>query len=201
MDEEKNTSSAGTEPGSTPAEHSGAALQIQELQARIEELQRSADSTRDQLLRKAAEFENYRRRVENDIANIVKNANEGLITALLPILNDFVRSLAQGKEAKDSDAFYKGVELIYTKLLRVLEQQGLTPFDSVGKPFDVDYHDALLQVVRNDVPHHTVVEEVERGYKLREKVLRHAKVIVSSAPDAPEEAIPGNGEETNDKGK
>lgn len=201
MDEEKNTHNAGTEPGSTPAEDSGAALQIQELQARIEELQRSADSTRDQLLRKAAEFENYRRRVENDIANIVKNANEGLITALLPILDDLVRSLAQGKEAKDSDAFTKGVELIYAKLLRVLEQQGLTPFDSVGKPFDVDYHDALLQVVRNDVPHHTVVEEVERGYKLREKVLRHAKVIVSSAPDTPEEAIPGNGEETNDKGK
>jgi molecular chaperone GrpE len=174
--------------------------QIQELQARVDELQRSVDSLRDQLLRKAAEFENYKRRAENDFAGLVRSANEALITALLPILNDFLRSLAQLKKEKGSAGITKGVELIYTKLLRVLEQQGLTPFDSLGKPFDVEYHDALLQVPRSDVPPHTVVEEVERGYKLHDKVLRHAKVVVSAAPHDAVEPVPGKGEHKSGKG-
>ena len=174
--------------------------QIHELQSRVDELQRSVDSAKDKLLRKAAEFENYKRRVENDFANLVKNANEGLISALLPILNDFLRSLAQGKEEKGSEGFYRGVELIYTKLLRLLEQQGLVPFDSLGKQFDVEYHDALLQVPRSDVPPHTVVEEVERGYKLNDKVLRHAKVIVSAAPEANSGSVSRNSEDENGEG-
>jgi molecular chaperone GrpE len=174
---------------------------IAELQARLDELQRSVDIYKDQLLRKAAEFENYKRRAENDFANLVRTANEGLIASLLPIVSDLLRSLAQGDEERRTDGFYKGVELIYTKFLRALEHHGLTPFDSVGKPFDVEYHDALLQVPRSDVPPHTVVEEVERGYKLHDKVLRHAKVIVSAAPDASPEADSGNGEDRNGKGR
>ncbi len=158
---------------------------IRELTAAAEDLKRQVETSRDQLLRKAAEFENYRRRNENELATIIRNANEGLIVALLPIVNDFVRSLAQGKDLPASDGFYRGVELIYNKLMRLLEQQGVVPFDSAGKPFDVGYHDALLQVPRADVPPHTVVEEVERGYLMHDKVLRHAKVIVSTAPDEP----------------
>lgn len=152
------------------------------LKARIDELQRQLDSYKDQFLRKAAEFENFKRRTEAETLNLIKNANEGLITALLPILNDFVRSLKAGAENKDYDSFFKGVELIYQKFSKVLEAQGLMPFESVGKPFDVEYHDALLQMPKDDVPPHTVIEEIERGYMLNDKVLRHAKVIVSAAP-------------------
>jgi molecular chaperone GrpE len=108
-----------------------------------------------------------------------------LILSLLPILNDFVRSLRLGKDQTDYDAFYKGIEMIYGKLAKVLESQGLVPFESVGKPFDVDFHDALLQVPRDDVPPHTVIEEVERGYLLNGRVLRHAKVVVSAPSEAP----------------
>lgn len=156
--------------------------ELEQLKQKVDELQKLADMYKDQFLRKAAEFENFKRRTETELANVIRNANEGLIASLLPILNDFVRSLKAGAESKDYDAFYKGVELIYTKLSKLLENQGLTSFDSVGKPFDVEYHDALLQVPRDDVPPHTVIEEIERGYKLNDKVLRHAKVIVSAAP-------------------
>src|SRR5512140_464728 len=158
-----------------------------ELQQKLEQAQATAEMCRDQLLRKAAEFENSKRRVEIDQINFVRTANERLIGLLLPVLDDLSRSLQIGEEQKDYDAFYKGVEMIHNKFLKVLESQGLSAFDSLGTPFDVDLHDALLQVPREDVPPNTVVEEVERGYKLYDRVLRHAKVVVSAESKAPDE--------------
>lgn len=157
--------------------------EVEQLRAKLEQAEQAAKSFKDQFLRKAAEFENFKRRSEADYLNLIKNANEGLMSALLPILNDFVRSLKHGREQKDYDSFYRGIELISAKMSKILEVQGLTVFESIGKPFDVGYHDALLQIPRDDVPPHTVIEEVEPGYKLHDKVLRHAKVIVSSAPE------------------
>ena len=136
------------------------------------------------MLRKAAEFDNYKKRSEADYANMVKIANEALLHSLIPIFEDFARSLKAGREAKDLDSLLKGIELIYNKFAKALESQGLVAFESVGKPFDVDYHDALLQVQRPDVSPHTVVEEIERGYKLYDKIIRHAKVIVSAEPES-----------------
>ncbi len=193
MNDDRNTPQEASQDKERPEEApAGPERELASLRAQLAELQQSAEQYRDQLLRKAAEFENYKRRVESDLGNIVRNANESLIAALLPILNDVARSLAQGKESKDYDAFYRGVELISSKLLRILEQQGLAPFDSLGKPFDVNFHDALLQVPRGDVPPHTVIEEVERGYMLNERVLRHAKVIVSAPAELPADAPPGS---------
>ena len=168
---------------------------ILDLTKSLDDVKKQAEMYRDQLLRKAAEFENYRKRTDTELANFVRTANESLIAALLPILNDFVRSLAQGKESGAPESFTKGIELIYAKLMRVLEQQGLSTFESVGQPFDVQFHDALFMVPRSDVPPHTVVEEVEKGYKLHEKVLRHAKVIVSTSADSSPEAVQGGDEE------
>ena len=146
-----------------------------------EELQKQVDQYKDLLLRKVAEFDNYKRRVENETANIVKFATESLIEDLLPVLDDFERSLKHGKDAKESEALLKGIELIYQKLVKVLEGRGVKAFETVGKEFNVDFHDALLQIPRNDLPPHTVIEEVEKGYMLNERVIRHAKVVVSSA--------------------
>lgn len=194
QDETKENTSQETEPGNgVPTEGTPPPSELDQLKQTIEELQAQVDSFKDQFLRKAAEFENYKRRTEADSINLIKNANEGLIISLLPILNDFVRSLKAGAENKDYDAFYKGVELIHNKFSKILEMQGLVPFDSVGKPFDVEYHDALLQMPKEGVPPHTVIEEVERGYKLNDKVLRHAKVIVS-APSQVEESAANNKE-------
>jgi len=156
-----------------------------------EEARRTIEQLKDQLLRRAAEFENYKRRSEADIASIVRFANERLLKALLPVLDDFDRSLKAGRDRNAEDPFFRGVELVAAKLAKVLDQEGLEPFTSVGEQFDVDLHDAVLQLPRADVPPHTVVEEVERGYRLNDKVLRHAKVVVSAAP----EDGPGNAKE------
>ncbi|HTY10332.1 MAG TPA: nucleotide exchange factor GrpE [Bacteroidota bacterium] len=152
------------------------------LNEKIADLERQAAQLKDQLLRKAAEFDNYKRRTENDFSSLTRFAAENIITQLVPVLDDLNRSLKSGKEKSGNDPFYKGVELIYAKFLKVLEAQGLKAMDVVGQEFNVDVHDALMQMPRTDVPPHTVLEEVEKGYLLFDKVIRHAKVIVSSAP-------------------
>ena len=137
-------------------------------------------SVREQLLRKAADFENYKRRTESEIQNIVRYANENLILAVLPIVDDLERSLKAGKSAEDVASFHKGVELIYQKLQKVLESHGVKPLETAGKPFDVHYHDAMMQLPKEDAEPNTILEEVEKGYEMNGKVIRHAKVIVSA---------------------
>ncbi|MEW6509339.1 MAG: nucleotide exchange factor GrpE [Bacteroidota bacterium] len=165
----------------------------EDLRVKLEEAQKAAETYRDQFLRKAAELENYRRRSEAEYLNLVRNAGVGILGSLIPVMEDFARSLKSMTEAGEDGPFAKGVELIYQKLVKALEQHGLTPFESLGKPFNVEYHDALLQMPRSDVPAGTVIEEVERGYMLHDRVLRHAKVIVSTAGEEPSA---GNGGET-----
>ena len=152
------------------------------LNEKIAELEKQSAQLKDQLLRKAAEFDNYKRRTENDFASLTKFAAENIIGQLVPVLDDFNRSLKSIKEKGENETLVKGIELIYAKFLKVLEAQGLRTMDVVGKEFNVDVHDALMQVPRADVPPHTVLEEVEKGYLLFDKVIRHAKVVVSTAP-------------------
>lgn len=162
--------------------HSLPEAKVDELQQELEEAKGIAEKLRDQLLRKSAEFENYKRRVSQEGPNAVKNADEALITSLLPVLDDFDRALELEKKRKNALKSYDGMELIHRKLIRALEQRGLVAFESLGKPFDVGQHHAILEVPSPDVPPQTVVRELERGYKLNDKVLRYAKVIVSCEP-------------------
>lgn len=156
------------------------------LSGKVVELEAAVNQFKDQLLRKAAEFENYKKRVENDSLSLIKYANEDLIRKLLPVIDDFERSFKASKqnisENLSESLFMKGVDLIYNKFQNILESQGVKHFDVVGEPFDPELHDALIQMPRNDVPSHTVIEEVDKGYMLNGKVIRHARVIVSASP-------------------
>lgn len=158
--------------------------EVEELNAKIIELEKSIDFYKDQLLRKAADFENYKKRIENESVNLIRFANEDLLEKLLPVLDDFERSLRalqiENSTTINNNGIAKGIELIYNKFLKVLEQHGVKPMEVVGQPFDPHLHDALQQIRTNEYPPHTVVQEVEKGYMLHDKVLRHAKVIVSA---------------------
>ncbi len=150
----------------------------------LEALRAEVTTLKEQLLRRAAEFENFKRRTREEKDVLIKYGTESLLLNLLPMIDDFERSIDAGKIHPDFDSFYKGMEIIFTKMLRVLEQRGLAPIDAKGKPFDVDFHDALLQVPTTEVDPGIVLDVAEKGYMLHDKVIRHAKVTVSIAPSS-----------------
>ncbi len=182
MSEENEKKEESKEQESPAQSTGGGSSEPADDASKLAEAEKQAEMYKDLMYRKAAEFENYRKRAESESASIVKFANESLISELLPVLDDFERSIKAAKTSKDFDSLYRGIELIYQKLVKNLEKRGVKSFETVGKEFDVAFHDALLQIPREDVAPHTVLEEVEKGYTLHDKVIRHAKVIVSTAP-------------------
>ena len=177
------TDEAGSEQGGSGqvSTDDGASAALSE----TESLQQIIEQLKEQLLRKAAEFENFRRRSREEQSALIKYGNEGLILELLPVLDDFERSMKHGREHPDFDTFYKGMELISSKLTRILEHRGLSPIDVNGRQFDVNFHDALLQIPNAEVESGTIIDEVERGYMFHDKVLRHSKVTVATEPPPP----------------
>lgn len=148
-----------------------------------EELEAEIAGLKDRLLRTTAEFDNYKKRTQREFEQLVVNATEGLIVRLLPVLDDMKRVLATNKENVAGDekveSIYQGLELIQQKLFRMLESQGLKEIDALGSEYNVELHDAMLQVEKEGVEPNQVVEEFETGYYLNEKVIRHSKVVVS----------------------
>jgi len=144
-----------------------------------------AASWKEKLLRKAAEFENYKRRTDNEISNYIKYASENVIKELLPVYDDLGRSIdsINKGETKDFETLKKGITLIYDKFKNVLEKEGLKEINSHGKEFNVDVNSAMMQVPRDDVKPNTVLDVIEKGYKLKDKVIKHEKVLVSSEPN------------------
>ena len=162
---------------------------IDKTEEKIAELEVQAKEWHDKFLRKAAEFENYKRRTENDQFNLINYAAESFITKLLPVIDDFERSLQHIDDNNNTDAVKEGIKLVYEKLIKVLDEQGVKIMKVKGEPFNVDYHDALMQRKDDSVPPHTVLEEIEKGYLYRDKVIRHAKVIVSEEASSDESQI------------
>ncbi|MBS3945376.1 MAG: nucleotide exchange factor GrpE [Melioribacter sp.] len=150
-------------------------------QQKISELENNVKQLQDLLLRKAAEFENYKRRTENDQINLLKFAAEPFIKSTLIVYDDLERSLNHVNDDNSFDSLKKGLELVYEKFTKILESQGVKKIDAKGKQFDVDYHEALMQQPSPDVDPNTVIDVIEPGYLYKDKVIRHAKVIVSSA--------------------
>ncbi len=134
----------------------------------------------DKILRLQADFENTRKRMEKEKQDFVKFANEGIILELLNILDDLERTveLAESKH-QDVAAFLKGVEMILAHLYEMLKEYGVTPIEAKGKLFDPHYHEALMQIEDKELPEHTVVEELQKGYLLNDRVIRTTKAKVS----------------------
>jgi molecular chaperone GrpE len=134
----------------------------------------------DKILRLQADFENTRKRIEREKQEFVKFANEGIILELLNILDDLERTVNLAETHKEnSEVFLKGIEMILAHLYEMLKEYGVKPIESEGKIFDPHCHEALMQVADQDLPEHTIVEELQKGYKLNDRVIRTAKVKVS----------------------
>ncbi|MBK8945089.1 MAG: nucleotide exchange factor GrpE [Ignavibacteriae bacterium] len=148
------------------------------IENKIADYEEKIKSLQDLLLRKAAEFENYKRRTENDQLNLMKYAAESFIIKILPIYDDLNRSVQHlGEDSFDS--VKEGLKLIFDKFTKTLDDQGIKKIDAKGQEFNVEFHEALLQQPSKDVPPNTVIEEVDPGYFYKDRVIKHAKVIVS----------------------
>lgn len=146
-------------------------------------LKEEADKAKDywdRILRLQADFDNLRKRLEKEKLEFVKFANEGIVLELLNILDDLERAteLAQS-EHQDFSAFLKGTEMILAHLYEMLKEHGVRPIESAGKLFDPHFHEALMQIENKDLPENTIVEELQKGYLLNDRVIRTAKVKVS----------------------
>ncbi|MEX0968227.1 MAG: nucleotide exchange factor GrpE [Bacteroidia bacterium] len=136
------------------------------------------DEYYDKFIRLYSDFENFRRRTLKEKAELITNANASLVAELLPVLDDLERALDSMKLAENEDVL-TGVELIYNKLKRTLVSKGLKEMEAIGEPFDPDMHEALTKIqAPNDEMKGKVVDQVEKGYLLNDKIIRHAKVIV-----------------------
>ncbi len=147
-----------------------------------EKLKDEIASLKDQYLRKLAEFENYKRRTENDLMNFFKYANEGLIKELIPVLDDFDRVEKSFEESHDLEALKKGFEIVDEKFRKAMEKQGVKEIPE-QKKFDVHFHEAIMQTPKDDVEPDTILETSEKGYMYKDKIIRHAKVVVSAKPE------------------
>lgn len=153
--------------------------EVEGMQKKIEELTAAVENEKKEYLFLRAEFDNYRKRMLRDREELVKNAGEKTLRGLLPIVDDFERGLQATKEADDPASVREGMELIYTKLLKYLADNGVTPIESTGKPFDPDFHEAIATIpAPTEDLKGKVVDTTTRGYMLNDKVLRHAKVAV-----------------------
>lgn len=139
------------------------------------------DEYRDLLLRKQAEFDNFKKRVERDRAEANRQAERILIVALLPLLDDFERALGASTDAGAVEAFRAGIELIHRQLLEILRKRGVTSIDTVGARFDPNLHEAVAYQASEGREDGDVIDELRRGYLFHEKLLRAAMVRVAKA--------------------
>jgi len=145
----------------------------------IEEVKKVKDA-QDKMLRNQADLENTRKRLEREKQEFIKFANEGLILDLLNVLDDLERTVDLAESGKDDlSAFVKGIEMILAHLYEMLKNHGVKPIEAEGKIFDPNFHEALMQVENKDLPEHTIIEVLQKGYSIHGRVLRTAKVKVS----------------------
>jgi molecular chaperone GrpE len=142
-------------------------------------LRAERDEFRDLAQRKVAELENFRRRTEQERQELIVHANFKLLQKLLPVLDDMQRAIESGKASTDAKVLLEGMEIVFNKALQTFAEAGVEPMQPLGQPFDTNLHEALMQMP-SEAPEGEVLQEAQRGYLLKGKVLRHARVVVSA---------------------
>lgn len=154
--------------------------------AELKERAAKADEHWDRLLRATADFDNFKKRAAREKQDAIKFANENLLQKLIPILDNFDMALsaAQNAQTDGSQSLQTGINMIYQQLKSVLAENGVEEVDATGKPFDPNLHEAVSQKETDEAPEGQVVQQLRKGYKLKERLLRPASVIVAKQPAA-----------------
>jgi len=152
--------------------------ELQQLKERLEECEKRADSSFAQLQRLQADFANYKKRTAKETVDSIEYANEEIILSLLDVVDNFDRALDSVKQNNDVSAVKKGIEMIFQQLWDVLEKEDVVPIEAVGETFDPRLHETVVRV-QSDIASDTVVEELQRGYTYKSKVIRPCMVKVA----------------------
>ena len=152
---------------------------IQELQAEIEKLNTEKAELNDRFLRLFSEFDNYKKRVSKEKLDLISTASEKVIVSILPIIDDFERAITANEKADNIDSIKEGFNLIYNKLLQMMKRFDVEEIQAKGEEFNTDYHEAVTHFpAQNEEDKGKVIDVTEKGYKLKDKVIRYAKVVV-----------------------
>ncbi|MBI4863123.1 MAG: nucleotide exchange factor GrpE [Candidatus Riflebacteria bacterium] len=177
---------AGSGPAGARPETSrtaGDSTEVARLKNELHEQKQKVKGLSDELLRSAADFDNYRKRMQRDQSRLAENAQESILKRLLPVVDNFERALAHSRAATNLESFRQGSEAIYQQILSTLEEIGVTQMEAQGRSFDPKIHEAISQRICAEHPDGTVLDVVEAGYMFRDRVIRFAKVIVSHRPE------------------
>lgn len=169
----------------TPASKKKHEDEIKKLEKEKEELNEKLKEMEMKYLRALADLENYKKFSTKEYARLLESTKKEIFLSLLNVVDNFERAIKHASNKEDP--FYKGVEMIYKSLVKLLEDYGVKSFESVGKAFDHNFHDAVEFIIDNDKPEHTIVEEQMKGYTYKDEVLRHARVVVTKKSEETEE--------------
>lgn len=181
MSKKKDTEQAELENEELNTEETVSEKEQEVEKSPLEELQESYNQINDKYLRLYSDFENFRKRTSKERIDLIMNGGADIFKLLLPVIDDFERARTNMETAEDVPSVKEGIELIYHKLIKELESKGLKPMEAKGQVFDSELHEAITQIpAPSDDMKGKVVDEVEKGYYLNDKVIRYAKVVVGS---------------------
>jgi molecular chaperone GrpE len=178
----KKTGEPHTAVGETAAEVHDKADKAEDLMVKLQDAEKKAAENYDKYLRAVAELDNYRKRAIREKADAIRYGNENLLRDILPLVDGMDRALEHSCNSEDFDAFKKGLKMLHGQLLGCLQKNGVEMIDTVGKDFDPNVHEAMMQVESADHEDSKVIDEYERGYLLNGRLLRPAKVSVCKRP-------------------
>jgi molecular chaperone GrpE len=151
----------------------------QSLEEKLQAAEKLAQENHERFLRAAAELDNFRKRKEREVSDLRKYANQMLLRELLGVVDNLERALAASLENSESEGLREGVEMTLKELLKIFDQFKVTPIEAHEQPFDPNHHEAVMQEPNDAFPPNTVVKELQKGYMLRDRLLRPAMVVVS----------------------
>ena len=177
--EEKEESDKEMDSQDKEQENETSASEEEKLETELKALQEERDTLKDKYLRLSAEFDNYRKRTMKEKAELVLNGGEKSITSILPVVDDLERALKNMETAQDVEAVRSGVELIYNKFMSVLGQNGVKVIETKDQLLNTDFHEAIAVIpAPTEEQKGKILDCVQMGYTLNDKVIRHAKVVV-----------------------
>jgi molecular chaperone GrpE len=174
-----NAASEATEATAAEAE-TATAEPVDERDARIAELEAQVAAQKDQYLRLYAEFDNYKKRTLKEKAELIQTAGKNVLEQMLPLIDDVERAMASVKTAESVDGVKEGVDLIYNKFVKFLDSNNVKEIETVGLPFNTDFHEAVAQVPMGEDKKGVVIDCTQKGYVMGEKVVRFAKVVIGA---------------------